>query len=471
MKNNSWEFWNRADELGALREWQARRPALAVVHGRRRVGKTVLLRRWLAGQEGVYAQATEGTPAAQRAALAEDLREVLPGFADVLYPSWQALLEAARRGWPSPAPVLALDEFPYLARAAPELPSIVQRLVDDRDGGKLPLLVCGSSQRMMHGLVLDASAPLYGRAQLVLRVAPLRCSDIAAALRLPDAVTAVEAYAAFGGVPRYWDLWREHECATVTDALERLVLSPRGVLHDEAERVLRDEEAATLERGVCELIGRGARRPAEIAGRLGVKETVLGKPLRHLTDLGLVAREAPYDVREGRATAAGRRSFYRLADPFLATWYSCVRPYLSGLNLGAAASRRHALDAFAHRVAATWESLCREQWHRLGVRDIEWEPAGRLWEGRDPSRGEWDVVSVSRDRRHVFLGEAKWLRNPAKDRLEDAIATLARRPAPPVPAGATVLRGLFVPKRGGPRTGARDVVVVEADAVVNAPES
>jgi uncharacterized protein len=111
-----------------------------------------------------------------------------------------------------------LDEFPYLAQAAPELRSIIQALVDGPSGRRVPLLLCGSSQRMMQGLALDASAPLHGRAQLVLRVEPLPCAEIRQALRLTGAVSAVEASAAFGGVPRYWELWREHQCASAADA-------------------------------------------------------------------------------------------------------------------------------------------------------------------------------------------------------------------------------------------------------------
>jgi AAA+ ATPase superfamily predicted ATPase len=221
------------------------------------------------------------------------------------------------------------------------------------------------------------------------------------------------------------------------------------VLHEEPERVLRDEEAAALERATCELIGRGARRPSELAARLGVKETTLSKPLRHLTDLSLVVREAPYDLRAGRAVEGGRRAFYKLSDPFLAMWYACVRPNLSGLNLGATAARARALGAWSRHVAAVWEDLCRAQWHGMRHRAIEWEPAGRYWSGREPGGEEWDVVSVAADRRHVFLGECKWVRNPTPAKLDRIIREVRRRArlAPAgVPERATIHLGLFVPE-------------------------
>lgn len=450
MRNNSVEnsiggFWNRRTELAALSAWLTRAPRLAVIHGRRRIGKTALLRHWLRGVAGCYVQATEGTPASQRAALADDLQAVVPGFGEAAYPSWQALLNALKRQWPQTAPVLVLDEFPYLTQTAPELPSLVQALVDAPDAGRLPLVLSGSSQRMMQGLALNHDAPLYGRAQELLRLQPLPVTELRAALGLPDDVSAVLFYAAFGGVPRYWDLVREGRFATVEQALDRLVFSPRGVLHEEADRVLRDEEAAALERASCEMIGRGVRRPSELAARLGVKDTTLAKPLRHLTDLGLIERQAPYDLDSGRPAAGGRRVFYRPADPFLAMWHACVRPYMSGLNMGADSARRQALHAWNHHVAGVWEDVCRQRWHRLGVAGIEWEPAGRYWGGREPAGTEWDVVSVSADRRHVFLGECKWMRSATASRVAEVARLMKRREKPPLPDAATLHYGLFLP--------------------------
>ncbi len=472
VKNNSEKnsrepaFWDRREELAALNAWHAGTPRLAVIHGRRRLGKTTLLRHWLGGTQGFYVQATEGTPASQRAALADDLQALLPGFGDVVYPSWQALLKTMQRQWPQHAPVQVLDEFPYLVQSAPELPSLVQAMVDSPNAGRIPLVISGSSQRMMQGLVLNADAPLYGRAQAVLRLQPLPIGEIRVALDLPDAVSAMGYYAAFGGVPRYWDLVREGQFDSVEQALEHLVFSPRGVLHDEADRVLRDEEAASLERAACELIGRGARRPSELAARLGVKDTTLAKPLRHLVDLGLIDRQAPYDFSKGRPAVGGRRVLYKPADPFLAMWHACVRPYLSGLNVGAKSGQRQAMQVWVHHLASVWEDVCRGQWHRLNHAGIEWEPAGRYWGGRDPSDGEWDVVSVSADRRHVFLGECKWMQSVTANKVAAVTKAMQLRKNPPLPPNVTLHYGLFLPRCEKPLPEPDGVALLDAGRVI-----
>lgn len=290
----------------------------------------------------------------------------------------------------------------------------------------------------------------------------LPITEIQDALGIPTAMAAVECHASFGGVPRYWDLVRQRGYPSAMDALEALVFSPQGVLHDEAERVLRDEEAAALERSVCELVGRGANRPSELAARLGVKDTTLAKPLRHLVDLGLVERQAPCDFDTGRPLTGGRRSLYKLDDPFLAMWDACVRPNLSGLSLGAASALHRARQAWTHHAAAVWESVCRRRWHHLGFLGLQWEPAGRHWAGRGSSGSEWDVVSISLDRRHVFLGECQWVRSATRASVGKAVQAIGERPLPPLPGQPEIHRGLFLPAGQGPSLDVDGVTVLDA---------
>ncbi len=476
MKNNSGKnnskvgFLNRGDELEAMERWVAGSPRLAVIHGRRRLGKTSLLRRWCRGRAYAYVLATEGTAASQRAAIAEDLASVVPHFGDVAYPSWRALFRALSAQWPDDADqprVLVIDELPYLVKTAPELPSILQGLVDDPDARHLPLILCGSSQRMMQGLVLDQSAPLYGRAQLLLRLQPLRICELGTALGIVEPRDIVESYAAWGGVPRYWELAARQE-GTLWEVVTALVLSPLGVLHEEAARVLRDEEAATLERALCQAIGLGAHRPSELAGRLGVQATTLSKPLRHLAELGLVRRDAPYDFRKGRPSRGSRSSLYVLADPFLAMWYRCAHPYLSGLELETLAARRQAREAWRHHAALVWEDLVRRYWHQVAGNADAWQAAGRYWEGRKTTGREWDAVSVTQDGRTIMLGECKWHRTISKRDASRFARDMATRPRPREAAPAETLLCLFVPSRRGLSQEINGVRLIDAEDLLTA---
>jgi AAA+ ATPase superfamily predicted ATPase len=374
----------------------------------------------------------------------------VPHFAEAVYPTWRALFRALVGQWPREDQLcpLVVDELPYLVASSPDLPSVLQGVVDDPAAMHLPLVLCGSSQRMMHGLVMDASAPLYGRAQVHLRLPPLPLAEVRRVFGIRDPREIVETYAAWGGIPRYWEL-AVRQGPPLWKAITQLVLAPSGVLHEEGTRVLRDEEAAQMERSICQAIGRGVHRPSEIAGRLGVPSTTLAKPLRHVVDLGLVRKDAPYDIARGRPRETARASLYTLADPFLSLWYRCVHPHMSGLDLGAATALRRAREAWDHHVASMWEALVRTHWHGLAMDGHEWEPAGRYWEGRKTTGVEWDVVAVTSDRSHVMLGDCKWPRSLSQRRLARYVHAMKSRPRPAAIEGRTVHEFLFLPSTDG----------------------
>ena len=171
------KFIDRQAELQQLlRLSAAKSGGLAVVWGRRRVGKTRLLLEWSKRENGLYLVGDESAPAIQRKYMAERIAEKFTGFNEVDYPDWQSLFtrlarEARQSGWPGP---VIIDELPYLAAAAPEIASVLQRWIDhEAKAAGLCVALAGSSQRMMHGIVLDQSAPLFGRAAVAFRVKPI----------------------------------------------------------------------------------------------------------------------------------------------------------------------------------------------------------------------------------------------------------------------------------------------------------
>lgn len=451
------KFLNRTAELARLEKLIDRDDGrFAVVYGRRRIGKTRLLLEWSKRQGGLYTVADQSAPEVQRRYLAEALAERFAGFADVEYPDWRSLLtrlarEARSAGWRGP---LILDELPYLVMASPELPSLLQRFVDHEGReARLVLAVAGSSQRMMQGLVLPASAPLYGRAHAVFDLEPLDPDLLTEAFgRLPGP-SLVELHTAWGGVPRYWELAVDVG-GEVFDQIEALVLDPLGPLHREPDRLLLEEIPPALElRPVLDAIGAGAHRLSEIAGRLGRPATSMSRPLDRLIGMGLVRREVPF----GESEKESRRSLYRLADPFFRLWFRVVAPHRAQLASGDRKSRRAWLARSWEALAAeSWEELCRARMPRLaGLERADvagpWKPAARWWRGNDP---EWDVVSESLDGRRLLLGEVKWSGKPMGAKaLARARGELAARPAPALPgrfAGHEAVRVLFVPELAAP---------------------
>ena len=446
---------------------------LAVLSGRRRVGKTRILTEWAKRSSGLYTVADQSAPEIQRAYFAESVAARIPGFADVSYPDWRVLLrslstQAKALGWRGP---IIFDELPYLAAASPELPSVLQSWLDhEAKAAKLVVAIAGSSQRMMQGLVLSAEAPLFGRARVMLSIEPLDTPWLARAFPGSSGIGLIEAYTVWGGIPRYWEL-AAAERGSQRSRVERIVLDPLGPLHREPDRILLEEVPSAVElRPVLDAIGSGAHRVSEIAGRIGRPATSMSRPLARLVEMGLVAREIPF----GESERKSKRALYKIADPFFRLWFRVVAPHRGFLQSAARADRLALLERFWTALSsAAWEDVCRRRLPRLGSRSAlarrgPWGPASRWWHGNRP---EWDLVSLSAAGGRLLLGEVKWSDRPcSRSMLERESRRLATKELPHVSQsldGVEIVRVLFVPARAkGAPSKCNGVLVVDAAAVM-----
>ena len=466
------DFLNRGAELQRLD--RALRPgALVAVWGRRRVGKSRLLTQWSRRRDGLYTVADQSSPPVQRRYMAMAAAQRFAGFADVEYPDWRAFFqrlaaEAARAQWPGP---FIIDELPYLIAADPTFAATLQNWVDS-PAWRPCIVVCGSSQQMMHGAVLDASAPLYGRAAEAFAVRPLPPGHIAEAFGLPAATAPrhlVSLYALWGGMPRYWELAATLTGAPTADpswlagAVDALVLDPTGPLHDEAERLLALEvpPAAAL-RPLLDVIGAGAHRVSEIAGRLGRPASSLSRPLAALAAMQLVCRETPF----GSPPRGGKRALYHIDDPFLRLWFRTVAPNRAMLGVAPPETRLACWRrAWPGLVGAAWEALCRRAvplLHRgdSGLGQLgPWGPAQRYWRGNAP---ELDVVARSVDGRRLLVGEAKWTKRV------DAQHRATRTDLPRLAGadGCEIVHARFVPGTAAKKNASGGMSLVDAKAVM-----
>src|SRR5690606_14946483 len=121
---------------------------------------------------------------------------------------------------------------------APELPSVLQKLMEQKELLKYHLILCGSSQQLMHGLVMDATAPLYGRADEILKIKPIDIPYLQEVLSC-SGIETIEEYSVWGGIPRYWELRSSEN--SLFEALGHHLLSSHGILYDEPVRLFLDD--------------------------------------------------------------------------------------------------------------------------------------------------------------------------------------------------------------------------------------
>ena len=400
------KFVDRLDETARLRDALAReKSSLIVMYGRRRLGKSTLIKRVLTDTD-VYFLADRSESQHQRMLFAKVIAQVFPDFDRLTYPDWESVLRAVnyRTGKRF---TLCLDEFPYLVEQSPELPSVLQKLVDEKQL-KYNIVLCGSSQNMMYGLFLDSTAPLYGRADEIMRLTPIRLPYIQEALNL-DAMNAIEEYAVWGGVPRYWEL-RENR-SSLGDALWHNILSVNGTLYEEPIKLFQDDVKDIVKTStIMSYIGAGANRLSEIAARCNEPATNLSRPLKKLIDLGFLEKDVPFGINEKNA----KKSLYKIADPFMAFYYQFVVPNRSFIELNRRLPIEQLLTAhFSEYVSMQWEKLCRNAVTGNIVNGVVYGKAKRWWgsvlnEDKKLEQVEFDVMAESLDKKYLLVGECKW---------------------------------------------------------------
>lgn len=410
--------FDRDREWRSLAGFAARTgPQLGVVSGRRRQGKTFLLQALIQETGGLYFGATQATEAESLRLFAEAVAGQLRAPVPHRFLNWDEAIRHLFAAMRTPEPVV-IDEFPYLSKVSPALPSILQREIDRSAsaGSGISLLLCGSAMSVMGGL-LAGSAPLRGRSNLELVVRPFPYPLAARFWQITDPKLAVQHHAVVGGTPAYRRYVNDDSpsgLADFDDWVLRTVLDPATPLFREA-RYLLEEEAdvrdTALYHSVLAAVAAGNNTRGGIAGYVGRRAADIGHHLNVLEDCGLLRREQDL-FRSGRST-------YRIAEPLVIFYQAVMRPRWGLLESGLAESVwRDAKARFAAQVVGPhFEQLCRE-YAMTAPAELFGDLPGEVGTGvvADPTRRgqiEVDVAVLApampgEPRRVLSLGEAKW---------------------------------------------------------------
>ena len=409
------DFIGRTSELATLNAELERGSGFVVIYGRRRVGKTTLIKEFIKDKRAFYFLATTEREAQSMKRFAGVLSRTTknPMLSKVTFTDWLDLFQVVADDHPDEKKVLVIDEFPYLVKTNPDFPSILQNAWDEvlKDHNVM-LVLCGSLISMMKKHALAYDSPLYGRRTAQIRLMPLQFTDVYAAQNL-SFEQAVEQYAITGGVPKYMEFFQTDE--PLVEQIRRVVLSKNGFLYEEPDFLLNEEVQTPINYfSVLKAISDGNHKLSKIGMTMEQDTSAITPYLKTLIDLGFVIKNVPITEKNPERS---RKSLYYVSDNFIRFWFRYVYPFKGELELD---NQQIVLDEMGKDfkqkfVAFAYESICRNIFAELCRKgQIDFEPSriGSYWCNDNEGDTEIDVAAVDNQHKRLFLGECKYHAKP-----------------------------------------------------------
>lgn len=405
------KFINRERELAALEnQYTTEGASFMIIYGRRRVGKTALIKEFIKDKRALYFLAREESEDITIKRFTHELLDYT-GQKTLKVDShdrWRGLFDAFLSCDQKEKKLLVFDEFPYMVEANPAFPSILQWMWDEVfQNENIMLILSGSLIHMMARYALNYESPLYGRrtGQIKLKQIDFMFYD-----KFYDVMpyrNLVELYAVTGGVPRYIELFDGKN--NIFDEISRLILSHDGLLFEEPEFLLRREvEEIGSYFAIIESIAAGNRKQGKISADIGVKQTSLPKYLKTLLDLDILEREVP--VTENNP-AKSKMSLYQIKDNYLRFWFLFIYPERGRIELGQYeyVLERIKTNFIDSHVAFIYETVCRSELWRLAFAEVlQFNKIGHWWNSKE----EIDIVALDNTGEDIVFAECKYRNQP-----------------------------------------------------------
>ncbi|SHF05138.1 MULTISPECIES: ATP-binding protein [Caloramator] len=406
------KFVNRKKELDFLnKEYTREGSSFVVIYGRRRVGKTSLIKKFIEDKKAIYFLATEEIEGeninAFKNAIANYLNDDF--LLDLRIDSWDSVFDLIlKRVDPKQKTIIVIDEFQYLGLINSAFPSIFQRIWDEKLKEKnIMIILCGSLIGMMEKQTLNYSSPLYGRRTGQIK---LKQIDFKYYKEFYDEdVNLIEYYSVTGGVPKYIEMFKKEK--NIFEAIKNNVLNKDSFLYEEPIFLLEKEvQDIGTYFSIIKSIAAGNHKIGNIATNLGVSQTKLTKYLSTLIDLDILKREVPITEENPEKSKKG---LYFINDNFIEFWFKFVYPYRSFIELD---NVDYVLDKikkgfYMNHVSFVYEDICRQSiWDMIVGGEIPFllNKVGRWWNSKE----EIDIVGINTDTNDILFGECKWLNTP-----------------------------------------------------------
>jgi len=406
-------FVDRKNELKFLNEeYEKKGSSLIILYGRRRVGKTALIKEFGKNKDMIYFLATEESEIQNRESfkkiIANNLKNDL--LDNSIVDNWEILFKTITDTEFKGKKLIVIDEFQYLGKINSSFPSIFQKIWDENLKDKnIMVILCGSLINMMEAQVLNYNSPLYGRrtGQIKLKQIPFKNYK-----EFFDKKTTekelIEKYAVTGGIPKYIESFKEN--IDIYEEIKQNIINKQSYLYEEPMFLLQNE---VLEIGsyfsIIKSIAAGNRKLGNIATSLSVSPTSLSKYLQTLINLDILEREVPITELNPEKSKKGQ---YKIKDNFIAFWFKFIYPNKSYLEMDQEdiVINKIKTNFIDSNVSFVYEDICKEKmWDLMadGKMNASFDKIGRWWNANQ----EIDIVGIDSTGNDIIFGECKYYTN------------------------------------------------------------
>ena len=401
-------FINRTKELENLNEkWNTKRAQFFVIYGKRRVGKTELVKQFLANKPSIYFLADKRNHIDQLKELGRvvgnffnDAILVRNGFSD-----WLEFFKYISEKETGPL-AIAIDEYPYLVETDPATSSIFQKGWDEYlKKSNVFFILLGSSISMMESETLIHKSPLFGRRNRQIFIDPMSFANSWKFFPKKKFEHFLKIYSITGGMPLYL-LQIEGE-KTIKENIENKIFAHTEFLHNEVEFMLKEELREPKNYlAILKAISWGKRKFGEIVNETGLEKNIITKYISVLEKLRLIEKEVPVTEKNYQKS---RKGLYQISDNFFRFWFQFVFPFKSDLEIGRFDYVSNQLDKkFNTLEALVYEKICQELIFDFEKNLFPIERVGRWWDNEN----EIDIVGTSERENKIVFAECKWSSRP-----------------------------------------------------------
>lgn len=415
------KFIGRKAELAALEEsWNRPGFQMTVIYGRRRIGKSSLIREFIKNRRAIYFAAIRSGFSKNMERLGREVLKVLnPGSSSLGFPDLDTMLTYTGRECREERTVLVIDELPYLAEADPSFLSVLQNYIDGEwADSQIFLILCGSSVSFMENEVLSAKSPLFGRRTSQIRLDVFNYLE--AAEFVPDYTREEQAivYGVTGGVAWYLSLFDPQK--NLDENISALFFRRQGYLYEEPENLLAQEFRNTaIYSDIISSIASGCCRLHEISSKTHLDPASVSYALKNLIATGIASKETAITDEKNR-----KKVQYVLKDSMFRFWYQFIPDAVGAIEMdeGDAYYQNIVRPRLPEYMGKVFEDICRFYTLKIGLKgelNCYVTSVGRWW-GTNPHKKQptdIDVVGLDTRTGKAVLGECKFRNTPLDKKM------------------------------------------------------